>query len=118
MLPLRVSVRFVRHLADFVIVKSSQSPAVDPMRWLYMLWEAFEFIDGHTKVQPLAVRAEGGTSDLYGHTSHFHRCRSDTWLLLICWSGFASDKVQDSVYYGNASDASYPAWTAGCLLDD
>ncbi len=46
-----------------VVVQSLQAPEDDPEKRLRMRWEACEFIDGLHKVQSLAVRVKGGTTE-------------------------------------------------------
>ncbi len=46
-----------------VVFLSPQASEDDPEKRLCTRWKACRFMDGHLKVQPLAVRVKGGTTE-------------------------------------------------------
>ncbi len=46
------------------VVKSPQTPEADPEKRLRTRWETVKFADGLPKVQSLAVRVEGGATEV------------------------------------------------------
>ncbi len=46
-----------------VDVASPQALRDDPKKRLHTRWETRKFVDGYPKVQPIALRVEGGTSE-------------------------------------------------------